>query len=420
MNDFMYYSPTEFIFGRNTEEQTGEALLRYGARRVLVLYGGGSVVRSGLLARVEASLQHSGLPYALLGGISPNPLDDKVREGIDLVRREEIDFLLPVGGGSVIDTAKAIAAGAPYAGDFWDFFAGKAEVKEALPVGVVLTIPAAGSEASGNSVITRREGMQKLSLRTPRALRPRFAVMNPELTYTLSPYQTAAGVVDMMVHVMERYFSNTPDCGLTDRLCEATLATLVEEGRKVMSRPQDYGVRANLMWAGTIAHGGICGTGREEDWASHFMEHELSALYDVTHGAGLAVIVPAWMEYLLEKAALSDTDCGNVCTHPADIAHLAHPAHLARFAHFAHRVMGVAEGGQPLAEAREGIRKLRAFFREIGMPLSFREIGAREEDIPELVSRLHRHKGPTVGFFCRLTPTDTEAIYRLAARQPID
>lgn len=392
MNDFMYYSPTEFIFGRNAEAQTGEALARYGAHRVLVVYGGGSVVRSGLLRRVEEALRAQGMPYATLGGIQPNPLDDKVREGIELARREQTDFLLPVGGGSVIDTAKAIACGVPYEGDFWDFFCGKATVEKALPVGVVLTIPAAGSEASGNSVITLRQGMQKLSLRTPRALRPKFSIMNPELTFTLPPGQTAAGIVDMMVHIMERYFSNTPECSLTDRLCEGALTSIMEEARKLLHDPKDYGARANIMWAGTIAHGGICGTGREEDWASHFMEHELSALYNVTHGAGLAVIVPAWMAYLAEEKK-------------------------EKLGQFAHRVMLVPDSGDAAADAREGIRRLKGFFREIGMPLTFREIGAREEDIPELVRRLHLHKGPTVGFFKPLTPTDTEAIFRLACQE---
>ena len=391
MNDFLYYSPTEFIFGHNAEAQTAEALARHGARRVLIVYGGGSVVRSGLLDRVTATLRERQMPYALLGGVQPNPLDDKVREGIALARREKTDFLLPVGGGSVIDTAKAIACGVPYEGDFWDFFSGKRAVEEALPVGVVLTIPAAGSEASGNSVITLRQGMQKLSLRTPRALRPRFAVMDPELTFTLPPEQTAAGIVDMMVHIFERYFTNTPDCSLTDRLCEGALCSIVEEARRLLHDPRDYGARANIMWAGTIAHGGICGTGRQEDWASHFMEHELSALYNVTHGAGLAVIVPAWMEYIAgEKSG--------------------------KLAQFARRVMQVPDNGDTLVDAREGIRRLKAFFRELGMPLTFREIGAREEDIPELVRRLHLHKGPVIGAFRPLGPADTEAIYRLACR----
>lgn len=391
MNDFMYYSPTEFIFGHHAEAHTGEALVRYGARRVLIVYGGGSVVRSGLLDRVKATLDEKGIPYCLLGGIQPNPLDDKVREGIDLVRRENIDFLLPVGGGSVIDTAKAIACGVPYDGDFWDFYAGKKTVEEALPVGVVLTIPAAGSEASGNSVITLRDGMVKISLRTPRALRPKFAIMNPELTFTLPAAQTAAGIVDMMVHIMERYFTNTPNCGLTDRLCEGALISIMEEARKILREPNNYDARANIMWAGTIAHGGICGTGREEDWASHFMEHELSAYYNVTHGAGLAVIVPAWMTYLVEEKS-------------------------AKLAQFARRVMQVPDSGDDAGDARLGIGRLRDFFRELNMPLNFSQIGAREEDIPELVRRLHLHKGPTIGFFKKLGPADTEAIFRLACR----
>lgn len=392
MENFIFYSPTEFLFGKKTEQKVGETLVRYGARKVLVVYGGGSVVRSGLLERVEKSLKEAGLTYCLLSGVQPNPLDDKVYEGVELVKREGIDFLLPVGGGSVIDTAKAIAAGALYDGDFWDFFVGKAEVERALPVGVVLTIPAAGSEGSGNTVITRKKSMAKLSVRTVYTLRPRFAIMNPELTYTLPPYQTAAGIVDMMVHIMERYFSNTEECEVTDRLCEGTLKAIVHEATRVMRNPEDYQVRSNIMWAGTIAHNGTCGVGREEDWASHFMEHELSALYDVTHGAGLAVIVPAWMEYLIEEK--SD-----------------------KLSQFAVRVMEVSPYVDKRETARVGVERLRQFFYNIGMPINFEELGAKEKDIPVLVEKLHQNKGETIGFFKKLNAKDTEQIYRLACKE---
>lgn len=392
MENFIFYSPTEFLFGKKTEQKVGETLVRYGARKVLVVYGGGSIVRSGLLERVEKSLREAGLTYCLLSDVQPNPLDDKVYEGVELVKREGIDFLLPVGGGSVIDTAKAISAGALYEGDFWDFFIGKAEVERALPVGVILTIPAAGSEGSGNTVITRKESMAKLSVRTVYALRPRFAIMNPELTYTLPPYQTAAGIVDMMVHIMEHYFSNTEECEVTDRLCEGTLKAIVHEANRVMRNPEDYQVRSNIMWAGTIAHNGTCGVGREEDWASHFMEHELSALYDVTHGAGLAVIVPAWMEYLIEEK--SD-----------------------KLSQFAVRVMEVSPYVDKRETARVGVERLRQFFYNIGMPINFEELGAKEKDIPVLVEKLHQNKGETIGFFKKLNAKDTEQIYRLACKE---
>ncbi len=392
MDNFIFYSPTEFIFAKGMENCTGEILVRFGAARVLVIYGGGSVVRSGLSLRVEDSIRASSLTYSVLSGIQPNPMDDKVYEGIEIARREKVDFILAVGGGSVIDTAKAIAAGALYEGDFWDFFAEKARVDKALPVGVILTIPAAGSEASGNTVITKREGLQKLSVRTLYELRPRFAILNPELTFTLPPYQTAAGIVDMMVHVMERYFTNTPDCGVTDRMCEGILKAIVNEAPKVMTDPEDYGARSNIMWAGTVAHNGICGVGREEDWASHFMEHELSALYNVTHGAGLAVMIPAWMEYIVEEK--SD-----------------------KLAQFAVRVMEVSPTVDKRETAREGIVRLRTFFYNLGMPLNFEELGAKEEDIPELVRRLHAHKGDTIGSFQKLNYKDTEQIYRLACQK---
>lgn len=298
MNNFVFYSPTEFVFGKETEMQVGTLAGKYGARKVMIVYGGGSVVRSGLLDRVKQSLREVGIQYCEMGGVQPNPVDTKVYEGIELCRREQADLLLPVGGGSVIDTAKAIAAGVPYEGDFWDFFIGKAKVVKALKVAVVLTIPAAGSEGSGNSVITKVDTLQKLSLRVPELLRPVFSIMNPELTYTLPPFQTACGIADMMVHIMERYFTNTQDVEISDRLCEGTLTAIIKEAYRIKRNPEDYGARANIMWCGTIAHNGTCGVGCEEDWASHFLEHEVSAIYNVTHGAGLSVIVPAWMTFI--------------------------------------------------------------------------------------------------------------------------
>jgi alcohol dehydrogenase YqhD (iron-dependent ADH family) len=372
MNNFVFYSPTEFVFGKATEMQVGALARKHGARKVMIVYGGGSVVRSGLLDRVKQSLQEAGIEYCLMGGVQPNPVDTKVYEGIEFCRREQADMLLPVGGGSVIDTAKAIAAGVLYEGDFWDFYIGKAKVTKALKVAVVLTIPAAGSEGSGNTVITKLDGLQKLSLRVPEVLRPVFSIMNPELTYTLPPFQTACGVADMMAHIMERYFTNTQEVEIGDRLCEGTLMAIINEAPKVMRNPEDYGARANLMWAGMIAHNGTCGVGCEEDWASHFLEHEISAIYGVTHGAGLSVIFPAWMTWMVEH-------------------------NVGKIAQYAVRVWGVPESEDKKAVALEGIGKLKAFFSSLGLPVTFKELGIENPDIDRLADSLHRNKGKLVG-----------------------
>ena len=389
MNDFEFCSPTDFVFGKGVESRAGALCAAQGARRVLVVYGGGSAVRSGLLGRLESSLEAAGLVWDAIGGVQPNPMDDKVYEGIRQARETGTDFVLAVGGGSVIDTAKAIAVGVPYVGDFWDFFAGKAVPEVALPVGVVLTIPAAGSEGSGNSVITKGDGLRKLSLRTDRLLRPVFALMNPEVTYTLPAYQTACGVVEMVVHILERYFSPSAGTEVTDRLCEGLLAAITALGPKVLGAPCDYDLRANLMWAGTLAHNGLCGTGRTEDWASHFMEHEVSALYGVAHGAGLAVIVPAWMAYVSRQKP-------------------------ERAAQMAVRVFGFDPAMPMEAAARYGVEQLKLFFLRMGMPVSFRQMGVEHPDVDLLVRKLHEDKGSAIGGYVRLTADDTRAIYELA------
>lgn len=389
MNNFVFYSPTEFVFGKATEMQVGALARKHGARKVMIVYGGGSVVRSGLLDRVKQSLQEAGIEYCLMGGVQPNPVDTKVYEGIEFCRREQADMLLPVGGGSVIDTAKAIAAGVLYEGDFWDFYIGKAKVTKALKVAVVLTIPAAGSEGSGNTVITKLDGLQKLSLRVPEVLRPVFSIMNPELTYTLPPFQTACGVADMMAHIMERYFTNTQEVEIGDRLCEGTLMAIINEAPKVMRNPEDYGARANLMWAGMIAHNGTCGVGCEEDWASHFLEHEISAIYGVTHGAGLSVIFPAWMTWMVEH-------------------------NVGKIAQYAVRVWGVPESEDKKAVALEGIGKLKNFFTSLGLPVTFKELDVENPDIDRLADSLHRNKGELVGNYVKLTKQDSKEIYRLA------
>lgn len=379
MDNFDYCTPTEYIFGRGTEARAGELTAAKLGRKVLLCYGGGSAVRSGLLGRVEDSLSAAGVEYIEFGGIRPNPTDDRVYEGIGICRREGVKGLLAVGGGSVIDTAKAIAGGVPYGGDFWDFWAGKAVMTEALPVGTVLTIAAAGSEGSGNSVITKIDGGKKVSLRT-NVLRPKFSILNPELTMTLPKYQTACGIVDMMAHIMERYFSNTPDCEVTDRLCEGALKAIVDTAPRVMADPKDYQARANIMWAGTIAHNGICGVGRVEDWTSHGMEHELSAMYGVAHGAGLSVVFPAWLEYV----AQFNSD---------------------KIEQFGRRVFGVASSS-------EAITALRTFNRSLGMPITLAELGIPDPDIPLLVKKLHETKGQLIGNFC---PTDAAASAKIYA-----
>lgn len=389
MDNFTFCTPTRYIFGRGVECEAAKECVAAGWKRIMIVYGGQSARRSGLLDRVKASLTDAGIETIVeLGGVKPNPTDDKVREGITIGRQTEIEALLAIGGGSVIDTAKAIAGGIPYDGDFWDFYCGKATVYQALPLGVILTIPAAGSEGSGNSVITRLSDLRKLSLRTATALRPKFACLNPELTFTLPPYQTASGIVDMMVHIMERYFSPTENVEVTDRLCEGLLKAIITEAPKVMANPQDYDARANIMWSGTIAHNGICGCGRSEDWASHFIEHELSALYDVTHGAGLAVITPAWMEYISRQK-------------PSKVAQ------------FARRVFDVNEPDDTKA-ATEGITLLRNLFKSLGLPVTMNELGITDPDIPQLVKKLHENKGPKIGGYLTLEATDTEAILQLA------
>ncbi|HOG05435.1 MAG: iron-containing alcohol dehydrogenase [Paludibacter sp.] len=387
MLNFNFYSPTYFAFGKEREKETGKLVKRFGGTKVLIHYGGGSVVKSGLLDRIKKSLQDSDLSFIELGGAVPNPRSGLVYTGIELCKAQNIDFVLAVGGGSAIDSAKAIAVGALYDGDFWDFFTGKT-IEKALPIATVLTLTAAGSEGSASMVITHENGMLKRGGYSD-LIRPVFSIMNPELTYTLPPYQTAAGVADMMAHVMERYFTNTKNVELTDRLGEAVMLTIINEAPKVLKNPKDYEARANLMWAGTLAHNDVCGSGREEDWASHKIEHELSGLYDVTHGAGLAVIFPAWMKYVMKQD-------------------------IARFAQFAVRVWGCEMDFQnPENTAREGIERYEQFMKSIGMPTRLSDLGAKVEDIPVLIDKLHLGDR-TLGSFVKLTREDIRKIYELA------
>jgi alcohol dehydrogenase YqhD (iron-dependent ADH family) len=387
MNNFNFYSPTYFVFGKGRENEAGKYVKRFGGKRVLIHFGGGSVIKSGLLERVKASLAAEDIYFTELGGVMPNPRSGLVYKGIEICKKEKIDFVLAVGGGSTIDSSKAIALGALYDGDFWDFYEGK-QVEKAIPVATILTISAAGSEGSGGSVITHEKGMLKRACGGD-AMRPVFSVLNPELTCTLPNYQTACGATDMMAHVMERYFTNTTDVEITDRLCEGILLTIIKEAPKALANSADYESRANLMWAGMVAHNDICGVGRETDWSSHQMEHELSAFYDVAHGAGLAVMFPAWMKYVMHHDVM-------------------------RFAQFAIRVWGCEmDFQQPENTAREGIEKFEQFLISIGMPVRFEELDAKEKDIPTLVKTLGLGNH-TLGGFVKLTEKDVTEIYRLA------
>ena len=389
MENFTFYSPTYFAFGKDMENEAGKLAKRFGATKILIHYGGGSVVKSGLLDRVKKSLDAENLPYVELGGVQPNPRSGLVYQGIDLCKKEKIDFVLAVGGGSVIDSSKAIAAGTCYDGDFWDFYSGK-YIEEALPVGTILTIAAAGSEGSPDSVITNEDGMFKRGA-TGDAIRPKFSILNPALTQTLPAYQTACGITDIMAHLYERYLTNTKEVEVTDRLIEALLLTMVHEGRRVIEDPNNYEARANIMWAGMMAHNNSVGVGRSQDWNSHDIEHELSAKYDCAHGAGLAVTLPAVFTYVMNHDVM-------------------------RFAKVATRVWGCQmDFDHPEVTAKAGIEALRNFYISIGMPKNFAELKADKADIPQLVDALCDGNGRPgyINGFVKLDKKDCTKIYEL-------
>lgn len=390
MDNFRFQSPTEFIFGRDTQKNTGDALRRYGAQKVMIVYGSDRIKREGLFEQIVGSIKDAGLEWVEYGGIAPNPTAASVYEGIAVAVRENVNFILAVGGGSPIDAAKGIALGAVYDGDFWDFYCGKAQPVAALPVGVVLTIPAAGSEGSGNSVITNEKTHQKISVRYPFVLRPRFAIMNPELTYSLPWFQTACGVVDMMAHIYERYFSPTEGTQLVDAYSEAILRDVMDQAMTLRLDGENYDARADVMWAGTLAHNGLCGVGKVEDWSSHRMEHEISAYYDVAHGAGLAVIIPAWMTFCAKR----------------------NPDKLWRFAI---NVMSVDPAGKDTEDIiDEGISELKNFYHDMGLTTNLRELVGKEPDIDMMVESLHRNMGDTLGAYVPLSMDDCREIYKLA------
>lgn len=392
MKDFDFYAPTEVVFGKESESQTAHLIKRYGGTKILVHYGGKSAERSGLLGEICEQLEAAGIPYVKLGGVVPNPRLSKVYEGIELCRKENVDFILAVGGGSVIDSAKAIAYGLAYDGDVWDLFDGKAKAERCYPVGTVLTIPAAGSEMSCGCVITNEDGLKKRAYDDDLS-RPKFAVMNPERTYSLPPYQTACGVVDIMMHTMERYFSHDDGMSLTDELAEALLRTVKDSAYKVMASPRDYRNRAQIMWAGSLAHNGLTGCGTTGDFATHMLEHELSALFDVAHGAGLAALWGSWARYVLKE-------------------------NVSRFVRFAVNVMGVSNDfTNPEGTALAGIEAMERFYKDMAMPISIHELIGRDvtdEEIHLMAEKCSLGNTCTIGHFKKLDEHDMEEIYRMA------
>ena len=389
MEDFEFVSPTHFIFGHDAELKAGAMLAERGARKVLIHYGGGSAVESGLIDRMKSTLDNAGVEHVLLGGVRPNPEVGLVREGVALCKEHDLDWILAVGGGSVIDSAKAIAVGAHYDGDVWDFFETKRQTSDVLPIAVVLTIPAAGSEASKNTVVSNDE----LGLKSGypnNAQRPKLAFMNPELTFTLPPYQTAAGLTDMFCHLLERFFDDVGPVPVTDNLNLSLMKTVRAEAPRVLVDPDNYDARANVMWAGMLCHQGLAGVGRHEDWATHGLEHELSALDpSITHGAGLAVMFPAWMEYVYGE-------------------------NPARFAYYGREVFGLAPTGDVEDDALSAIDETRSFFASLGMPVTLAELGIGEDDIESMIPTLKENKGEPFGSFMKLSMDDAREIYRLA------
>lgn len=393
MRDFEYYTPTRVIFGKDTHFQVGTILKEQGCRKVLIHYGGNSAVRSGLLKQVETSLREAGGDYVTLGGVVPNPRLSKVREGIALCRRENVDFLLAVGGGSVIDSAKAIGYGVanPWT-DVWNFYLKTETPTACLPIGVILTIAATGSEMSNSTVITNEEGWLKRGSVKCDLCRPKFAILNPRLTYTLPQYQTESGCVDILMHTMERYFVNSETMEITDSISESLMQTVIYNARILMKEPGNYNARAEVMWAGSLSHNGLtgCGTGGG-DWACHQLEHELGGMFDVAHGAGLAALWGSWARYVYQE-------------------------NPERFAQFAANVFEIPCGIDFEKTALAGIKAMEEFFRSIKMPTNLRELGLEltDEQIHELAFKCSFEDTRTIGTFRQLNMKDMEKIYLMA------
>ena len=391
MLNFEYYTPTRIVFGKNTEDQVGRLVKEQNCKKVLVHYGSQSAVKSGLLDRIYASLKEASIEYVSLGGVVPNPRISKAREGIELCRKEGVDFILAVGGGSVIDSAKAIGYGVACGGDVWDFYSKKRIPTGCLPIGCVLTIAAAGSEMSNSSVLTNEEGWLKRGCNND-LCRCRFAVMNPELTYTLPKYQTASGCVDILMHTMERYFNNNQSMDLTDHLCEALMRTVMMNGRILMQSPENYDARAEIMWAGSLSHNGLMGCGTDGgDWSCHQLEHELGGMFDVAHGAGLAAVWGSWARYVMD-------------------------ANVERFAQFACNVFEIPCGGDLKEAALKGIEAMEQFYRYMEMPTSVSDLGITltDEQIETLSYKCSFENTRTIGVVKKLNMEDMANIYRMA------
>ena len=391
MENFNYYTPTEVVFGRGTEKQVGELVKAQKCSKVLVHYGSGSVKKSGLLDRVFRSLDEAGISYLSLGGVVPNPRLSLVYEGISLCKSEDVDFILAVGGGSVIDSAKAIGYGVSNEGDVWDFYEKKRQASGCLSIGVVLTISAAGSEMSDSSVITNEKGWLKRGYSSNYA-RAKFAVMNPELTMTLPKYQTASGCVDIMMHTMERYFNQCDNMELTDGISEHLIRTVMKNAKILMEEPYNYDARAEVMWAGSLSHNGLTGCGTDGgDWACHQLEHELGGMFDVAHGAGFAAVWGSWARYVMDACP-------------------------ERFARFAVNVMGVADGADETETALKGIEAMEAFYRAVEMPVCIKDLGIEPtvEQLRELAEKCSHLRKRTVGCVKKLDVDDMYQIYKNA------
>ena len=391
MFGFRYFTPTKVVFGKDTEYQVADLVKEFGGTKVLIHYGGGSVVRSGLLARVTKCLDEAGIAYVTLGGAVPNPHLSLVYEGIELCRKEGVDFLLAVGGGSAIDSAKAMGYGLANGGDVWDFYDYKRKAEGSVPLGVILTIAATGSEMSDSSVITKEEGLVKRGYSSDYG-RPKFAILNPDLTMTLPDYQTACGCTDIMMHTMERYFTNGGNMEITDALAEGLLRTVKEQAKILAKDPGNYDARAEVMWAGSLSHNGLTGCGNDGgDWMTHKLEHELGGLYDVAHGAGLAAIWGSWARYVYKNC-------------------------LPRFKRFAINVMGVADEGTDEEIALRGIEAMEDFYREIKMPTNLRELGvkATEEDLKLMAHKCAVGVNGGMGSARFLREEDMLAIFRMS------
>lgn len=388
MENFEFQCATKMIFGKDTELRVGEELKKHGATRVLFVYGGSSIKKSGLYDRVVASLQEAGLWFTELPGVVPNPRVSLVRRGIEICRAEKIDFLLAVGGGSVIDTCKSMGFGVYYDGDVWDLICGKVRPGDKrVPVADILTLPAAGSEESDSCIVSDETIPMKTGFGSP-LMRPVFSIMNPELTYTLPPYQTACGCMDMMSHAMERYFSRTPNVEMTDRVTEGILQTVIHNLPIALEKPDDYAARAEIMLCGTWAQNDMTGCGRAQDWFNHGLEHQISGFYDIAHGAGLAISTPAWMEYLCEKE-----EC------------------LPKLVQYAVRVWNTEMNFEnPKETALEGVRRLRELIRKAGLPLTLQEAGIGTEKFEEIADNMTNCGTQKCGSFYAMDRADILAL----------